>query len=593
MPLTHPDPAVVPLQALGVIDVGGTDVPNNEVLAHALSNSSRDASREFAVRRGGAFVNEYPRTTGEQKSRTDGGYEEPNHLLGSFPVLFPYGMGGFEVNRKKPVSYEAHIKWALQYEDKRFRKDLHFVFQVFGVLQKRQVCRSASLQIQRSLFVKNQAAIQAVTPADLLKASAEEGRKAPYSNPGVRALRQHVSAVRVQVQGTDESRRGIRSEIWSTTLMLNPPSLWLTINPSDTNDPIAQIMAGAEINMDDFEKMAGPDSNTRSTTIAADPFVAAKFFHFIVNAVLEELFGIKSGPRGLTRREGILGEVSAYVGAVEAQGRGTLHLHMVLWLTGAPTSAMMKEALKSSKFRDKVRTYIDANIRADIGGASTAEVAAMPRAKAVGYSRPVDPRKPNYKQARDAADKELAKALQLHTCSKSNCLKLVKDRLLCKWRAPFELSSRSWIDEGGDWGPKRLAAYLNNWCPPILQCLRSNHDIKLITNGAETKDITWYITCYTAKKQQASSNTSALLAKRLAFHRKQEARNADITSLNKKLIQRCANTLSREQEFSAPEVISYLMGWGDRYISHHFVSVYWDNVTAALKRRYPGLCARW
>ena len=61
----------------------------------------------------------------------------------------------------------------------------------------------------------------------------------------------------------------------------------------------------------------------------------------------------------MTRREGILGEVSAYIGAVEAQGRGTLHLHMVLWLIGAPTSAMMKDALKSSEFRNKVSKYID------------------------------------------------------------------------------------------------------------------------------------------------------------------------------------------------------------------------------------------
>jgi hypothetical protein len=133
---------------------------------------------------------------------------------------------------------------------------------------------------------------------------------------------------------------------------------------------------------------------------------------------------------------------------------------------------------------------------------------------------------------------------------------------------------------------------INNWCPPIMQCTRCNQDIKLITNGAETKDISFYISLYVAKRQAKSSNSSTLLAKKLAFHRKRERYNSDICRLNKRLLQRCANTLSREQEFSAPEVISYLMGWGDRFISHHFVTIYWTAVTSLIRKRFPQLCLK-
>ena len=35
-------------------------------------------------------------------------------------------------------------------------------------------------------------------------------------------------------------------------MMKGPPSLWITINPSDTRDPIAQVFAGEKIDMDDF-----------------------------------------------------------------------------------------------------------------------------------------------------------------------------------------------------------------------------------------------------------------------------------------------------------------------------------------------------
>ena len=82
---------------------------------------------------------------------------------------------------------------------------------------------------------------------------------------------------------------------------------------------------------------------------------------------------------------------------------------------------------------------------------------------------------------------------------------------------------------------------------------------------------------------------STLLANTLAFHHTREAQNSNIHTLNRKLIQRCANSLSREQEFSAPEVVSYLMNWGDRYISHHFEPIYITSVIAMLKRIFPEL----
>lgn len=87
-------PETIPLRSLGVVDVAATEVKENEVLAHALLNVSRaDKEGGWAVKRSSDFVNEYPRRD-SQGSLTDGTSENPNHLLGSFPCLFPYGQGG-------------------------------------------------------------------------------------------------------------------------------------------------------------------------------------------------------------------------------------------------------------------------------------------------------------------------------------------------------------------------------------------------------------------------------------------------------------------------------------------------------------------
>ncbi|KAH9046023.1 hypothetical protein EDB84DRAFT_1632649 [Lactarius hengduanensis] len=314
--------------------------------------------------------------------------------------------------------------------------------------KKRQLCAAAALQISKRSFLCNERAIRNLKPSDFHTAAAEEQAHKPFSNPVIQSLHQNLSTVRAKVMGTDESRIKVY-----------------------TQDPIAQVLCGHNIDLDSFDAF---DHNTSGGEIAVDPYAATSFFHLMVNMILEVLLSITIGKgNGPIKREtGILGDVDACIGTVEAQ------------------------------------------------------------------------------------------------------------------------VAEDWIDKNGNWGPKRSHGYFNNWNLAVLQCLHANHDIKLITNGVETKDITWYITHYVEKKQNSSSNISALLAKTLAFHRTKERLTNDLKTINKWLIQRCGNALSHKQELSAPEVISYLMGWGDRFISHCFKTIHWHSVVQLLKQTYPVLNTR-
>ena len=131
----------------------GNDISATEIMAHALANSVVETTPEdYSIRRGSAFVNEYARTDPISGLRNDGGPSNPNHLLGCFPALFPYGKGGFETDQPIDVPYEVHAQWSMLYADKHFRKDMQFPFQVFGVCQKREICCSSVLQMHRSEF---------------------------------------------------------------------------------------------------------------------------------------------------------------------------------------------------------------------------------------------------------------------------------------------------------------------------------------------------------------------------------------------------------------------------------------------------------
>ncbi len=94
---------------------------------------------------------------------------------------------------------------------------------------------------------------------------------------------------------------------------------------------------------------------------------------------------------------------------------------------------------------------------------------------------------------------------------------------------------------------------------------------------------------YAMKKQTKSLNASALLTKTVAFHKRSVKGIDDFRLVNKHLLQCCSNTLGPLQEFSAQEVVSYIMGWGDRYLSHHYILIYMKGIQATLLSVFPCL----
>ena len=95
--------------------------------------------------------------------------------------------------------------------------------------------------------------------ADLRQVSVKVAQKLSFSNPSMQALQSQLLAVQASVMGTNESHTQIQSQIWSTSVMHGPLSLGLTINPLDTQDPIAHIFAGHKIDMDNFSLTDGLD----------------------------------------------------------------------------------------------------------------------------------------------------------------------------------------------------------------------------------------------------------------------------------------------------------------------------------------------
>lgn len=585
----------------GVLDTDLTELHPNDMMLWGLANlwrSDAEPTSEggYLVRHGRRAVRDFgpARTARLHEVNEDTKSEDNTNLFErAFPTLFPYGVGGIEAQRSVVVPFTEHVQWALRYHDRRFRTHETFSFMAFGIQQRREALFSAKLQIRRKTFEADAPLLSTITSDKLRLASLQEAHSEPITDHAVRALRKHVFATSSRVLGSDQSRMSYRRQLWSTAVKHGPPSVFCTINPNDIAHPIAQLLVGEEIDLDHvasmFDRLSSED---RARNIAKDPYGAAQFFHFLINTIITTLFKVNVTEFQTKSGMGVLGRVSAYFGTTESQGRGSLHLHLLLWLEDTPTWEEMRELLKEETFRHKITAYIKQNFRAYLPGFESAEsVKAIPKEPEVASICPPHPDSTSdYESSLASFERRLARLSQVHTCEPRVCLFTDQyGQVRCKRRAPFPLSDKDYILPNGEWGQKRLYGYINGWIPSILTNAQCNNDGKLITSGEDSKNLSFYIVDYTAKKQHRVDNLSAILARGYAYHLQRSPYLDAVREQNDLMMFRLVNAINREQELSAPMVMSYLMGWGDVYRSHRYVPIFWSSFVGMLLSHFGEL----
>ena len=96
-------------------------------------------------------------------------------------------------------------------------------------------------------------------------------------------------------------------------------------------------------------------SYERAQIIAIHPVATAKFFNCLIKNILKHLV-----------LGGILGPIKAYFGTVENQGRGSLHLHLLIWLNHVYTPTQLKEKIQNQDFRENLLKYLEDVVKEDL-----------------------------------------------------------------------------------------------------------------------------------------------------------------------------------------------------------------------------------
>ena len=366
----------IPVNLSGILDVNGTCVSSRDIskqMLHRLQVNSRkqfaELSEDNQVRaiilcltsnfdlyvQDGDLFHVIPR--GSEPSNE---YNNPTLLLGLYPTLFPYGTGAFEdPSRPVKVSFKKQIQYLLCYRDRRFEENHSFMFIVFNMLQRREACLHARLRTSKPFFsnVANEITSINVKDIEQVLSDLEQNRTSSLGrNAQVNTLLSQVKAVGGKVMGSAQFRSALRTQIHALIFNQGLPSIFLTVNPADINSRVALYFAGVDLDLDAIIPKNLPSTYDRAEIIASHPVATAKFFNRLITTVLETMI----------EDQGVLGPVKAYFGTVESQGRGSLHLHMLIWLDHNYAPAELRERIKEEGFRNDLRDYLEDIISEDI-----------------------------------------------------------------------------------------------------------------------------------------------------------------------------------------------------------------------------------
>ena len=155
--------------------------------------------------------------------------------------------------------------------------------------------------------------------------------------------------------GSAYSRMASRTKIHALIYNESLPHIFLTLNPADIHSPVALYFAGVKLDLDNVQIEQLMNTYKRAEIIASHPVATAKFFHLLITNILNTMIV-----------GGVLGPVKAYFGTVESQGRGSLHLHLLIWLDHYMKPADMKVKIQDADFRDKLKAYLEDIIKEDL-----------------------------------------------------------------------------------------------------------------------------------------------------------------------------------------------------------------------------------
>ena len=260
-------------------------------------------------------------------------------------IQFPYGVGGLNERRKlhdgswsrnaDPDEFYHHLSLK---SEPSFQKGL-FTLMLYSMISKRRLMTSAYLKTRGKTSVEELGSN--FNSKDVV--AAIQGRRNGNRHAGTEASRtllDVVDATSKFLPHTDDAAKQARRQAESMQHHFGMASVFLTVTFDDENSILMQVISGRDIDLTEFstaeltEKEMSDRVKERRALRLELPGIAALNFEIQFQILMEEVVGwdmTNNKPLGVV---GYFGIPYALHGAIEEQGRKTLHTHMLIWIEG-------------------------------------------------------------------------------------------------------------------------------------------------------------------------------------------------------------------------------------------------------------------
>ncbi|CAK1598246.1 unnamed protein product [Parnassius mnemosyne] len=221
--------------------------------------------------------------------------------LQCFPDIYPYGINGQHEKRDVKLTDYEYIKARLKSADPRFRLNQQYIFFLLHNSNIRQLGQG----IYHTLNVINP---REQYTAERYLQNLKSGQ-----------LEANLSTIFARLRNSAQFWSKPRNNLHCMTRHYGPATWFVTVSPAEWlwQDLIDYVR---EINSPNFDNLSPNE------VINADPVSVSRFINNKFTAILD--FISSSGQP--------LGKVLHYYWRLEYQGRGIQHLHMLIWIEGAP-----------------------------------------------------------------------------------------------------------------------------------------------------------------------------------------------------------------------------------------------------------------
>ncbi|KAJ9466680.1 ATP-dependent DNA helicase pif1 [Diplonema papillatum] len=314
--------------------------PQDDPRARGAAAHARDVDRKDDPQPGPRPV----RIQAESAPLSEFGTEGTFLFAGGMPHLFPVCRSTSDADPLELRMTTKLVRTLLFRRASPFREDANFGFLCFNQKQRFALMRS----IAKVAIGKNDVFDRLMATPDLLD-RIDAAIQDPNATESVALRKLLAGALQFSTRAvpfTNACRRSAFVRMQSLVFFCGLPSVFVTVSPADMDMRMTfRVVTGSN----DLDQL--PDLPMRSRMVADNPAVAAETFRQLMTVLLEAVMGVTANSSSTrtsrtdsctAAKVGIFGLTRAQFAVVEPQGRGSLHLHGLLWTPFDPETLTRK-----------------------------------------------------------------------------------------------------------------------------------------------------------------------------------------------------------------------------------------------------------